>query len=361
MARRIVILWTQISGYLAASVRSLAATADIEVEVFTRSASARLGNAGFDDSIAAGLDVTLLGGDDDDRWSVLPSLVAERKPDLVVVGGWGLPAYRDAAVAAAAVGSRVILAMDTAYQGPRHALVRRALIHGRYRQFWSSLDGAFVPGVRGARFAEALGFPSAVITRGLYAFDADLFGPIDRRDSVGATPIERRFLFVGQYDRVKGLDLFLEAYAAYVATTRDPWPLTCMGRGPLEAAVKSARPGGVTNRGFVAPSEQPRIFREHDVLVLPSRSEPWGVVLAEAAAIGLPILCTDHCGAAPDLVDHLSSGFVTRGASVDVFRDGLKWFHDRGDELDLMWGQGSERAMEYANHRWPDRVRSLLR
>lgn len=244
------------SRAIAASVRSLAAAADVE-------SSPSLGRPRRDwgtqvrRSIASGFDVMLLRGDDDDRRSLLPWFVAEREPELVVVSWWGSPPFREAAIAAAAAGTRVILAMDTQYAGPSHALVRRALLQGLYRRFWSFLVGAFVPGVRGAWFAEALGLPAKGGELGVLAFDAELFCPVDRRDGAEPSRRGRRFLYVGQYAKVKGLDLFLDAYAA---TTRDPWPLTCMGRGPLEAGVEAARPSAVTNPGSWLPRSNPGSF-----------------------------------------------------------------------------------------------------
>ena len=59
---------------------------------------------------------------------------------------------------------------------------------------------------------------------------------------------------------------------------------------------------GVEMLGFVQPDDLPAVLERAGCLVLPSRFEPWGVVVHEAAAAGLPIVCTPVCGAATRLV-----------------------------------------------------------
>jgi glycosyltransferase involved in cell wall biosynthesis len=54
-------------------------------------------------------------------------------------------------------------------------------------------------------------------------------------------------------------------------------------------------------RGYVGPSELPAVYAEADVLVLVSTYEPFGVTVREAAAAGLPLICTERAGAAGDV------------------------------------------------------------
>ncbi len=54
----------------------------------------------------------------------------------------------------------------------------------------------------------------------------------------------------------------------------------------------------------------PDVLAMSNVLVLPSSSEPWGLVVNEAMACGLPVIVSDRCGCAPDLVHEGKNGFV---------------------------------------------------
>jgi glycosyltransferase involved in cell wall biosynthesis len=54
----------------------------------------------------------------------------------------------------------------------------------------------------------------------------------------------------------------------------------------------------VEHGGFVQPADLPGELAGAGCFVLASRFEPWGVVLHEAASAGVPLICTDACGAA---------------------------------------------------------------
>jgi glycosyltransferase involved in cell wall biosynthesis len=60
-----------------------------------------------------------------------------------------------------------------------------------------------------------------------------------------------------------------------------------------------------------------------DVFVLPSRSEPWGMVLNEAAAAGLPLVATEESGAAHDLVEPERNGYRVPAGDVAALREAL--------------------------------------
>ena len=60
--------------------------------------------------------------------------------------------------------------------------------------------------------------------------------------------------------------------------------------------------------GFVNQKQMPSIYHAADLLVLPSSFEPYGLVVTEACAAGLPVIVSDTCGVARDLVD--GNGFT---------------------------------------------------
>ena len=71
---------------------------------------------------------------------------------------------------------------------------------------------------------------------------------------------------------------------------------------PGPEAARLAGIEGVDLLGFVQPDSLPALLARSGCLVLPSRFEPWGVVVHEAAAAGLPVVCTSVAGAASRLV-----------------------------------------------------------
>jgi glycosyltransferase involved in cell wall biosynthesis len=62
--------------------------------------------------------------------------------------------------------------------------------------------------------------------------------------------------------------------------------------------------------GSVAWKKLPDIYQGAACLILPSTYEPWGMVANEAQALGKPVICTEACGCANDLVIDGKNGLV---------------------------------------------------
>jgi len=76
-----------------------------------------------------------------------------------------------------------------------------------------------------------------------------------------------------------------------------------VGDGLLAEKVRSSlMPGAGVVTGFVNQSELPIYYHAADIIVLPSETENWGLVLNEAMAAGVLPVVSDRVGAAPDLV-----------------------------------------------------------
>jgi glycosyltransferase involved in cell wall biosynthesis len=111
----------------------------------------------------------------------------------------------------------------------------------------------------------------------------------------------------------KGVDLLIKAF---VELTRE-FPrasLTLVGEGPLKLALQEQVPPGnrhqVIFTGFKPVEELPNFFGDADVFVLPSRHDGWGVVVHQAAAAGLALVCSDTVGAAVDLIQAGKNGYI---------------------------------------------------
>jgi glycosyltransferase involved in cell wall biosynthesis len=52
------------------------------------------------------------------------------------------------------------------------------------------------------------------------------------------------------------------------------------------------------------------VYKSHDVLILPSIKEPWGLVVDEALFYGLPVIVSDHVGCFPEMVSAVKTGLI---------------------------------------------------
>lgn len=121
-----------------------------------------------------------------------------------------------------------------------------------------------------------------------------------------------RFLYVGELIPRKGVDLLIRAFAK-VHTNMPGSLLTLVGKGVDKNALeKLAQDLGCGNavifRGSIPYEQVPAEMIQHDVFVLPTRLDVFGLVVAEAMSCGLPVICSLYAGAADDLVK--DNGFI---------------------------------------------------
>jgi len=111
---------------------------------------------------------------------------------------------------------------------------------------------------------------------------------------------DRRVLFLGRLHPLKGLDLLLPAWkaATRAVSLGSQWQLVIAGpdeagtRASLERMSRDLGLGNVTFLGPVDGEEKAALLAEADLAVLPSRSENFGIVVAEALAAGVPVVTT---------------------------------------------------------------------
>lgn len=233
-------------------------------------------------------------------------------PDAVLVHSWHLPYFR-AALKALPAGTLKVLWMDNVWRNTPKQWVGRAVAPWWVRSLY---DAVMVPSDRTEFFARRLGFGEGDVIRGSLSADTELFGsePVD-----GAELRERaRFIACLRLVEHKGADVLAEAYRRYRASSADsgdtPWELSVVGIGPLASSFEGI--DGVTMHGFRQPADVAKLMRTASCLVVPSREEPYGVVLHEGAVSALPIVSTYFVGAAPQYVQDGQNGWTVPGDDV---------------------------------------------
>ena len=189
----------------------------------------------------------------------------------------------------------------------KRILVRRLFdkaIAGGKRQIQYLLQLGFTP--------EALAFGYDVVDNDFYSRTASKARSSSTREKLGLP--EKYFLFAGRLAAEKNLAALLRSFAEYRATG-GAWSLVLAGDGPLREELRLlAERSGIGLRvhfaGLKSSEELTVLYAFASCFVLPSVSEPWGLVVNEAMACGLPVIVSNRCGCVDDLVQHGANGFI---------------------------------------------------
>ena len=95
--------------------------------------------------------------------------------------------------------------------------------------------------------------------------------------------------------------------------------LPCINAAPWDECAYSCKPIGprILFPGFRQIDELPRFYAHALAFVHPALAEPWGLVINEAMAAGLPIISSSDVGSAEELVDDGVNGFLFSPTSID--------------------------------------------
>lgn len=120
------------------------------------------------------------------------------------------------------------------------------------------------------------------------------------------------FLYIGRFSPEKNILCLLKAYRR-LKIEKGEWGLILIGNGPqknkIEDYINKYAVEDVHMTGFKQKEDIPQYLAISDILVLPSTCEPWGLVVNEAMASGLPVLVSKKCGCYPDLIKEGINGF----------------------------------------------------
>jgi alpha-maltose-1-phosphate synthase len=157
-----------------------------------------------------------------------------------------------------------------------------------------------------------------------------------------------RVLFVGALTQAKGLGYLLEA----VAQLERELEFTLIGR---RVSLTVPAPSVLANYRWIPSLPHDELLEEmarHDVLVLPSLHEGFGLVMTEAMAQGLVVITTPHT-AGPDLIADGIDGFLVPIRSAAAIEEKLALLRDDRDRLHTMQlaARAKARACSWENYR----------
>ena len=255
-----------------------------------------------------------------ERATVLLQHVREFRPDIINLTGYYDPAQILVLLWARANGIRVVMQNESTATDHQRGGWKE-----RFKQWiFGRCDGFFCFGEQSANYLIELGVPpakillrkNAVDNNALRtAYDRALPTRAEQQRAMRLRP--NNFVFVGRLIAIKNLPMLLTSFATarQQSPYADDWGLILLGDGleqnVLQQQINRSDLSGIV---WLLPGrpwfQVPNILALSNALVLPSTSEPWGLVVNEAMVCGLPVLVSDRCGCVPDLVHDGQNGFV---------------------------------------------------
>lgn len=190
----------------------------------------------------------------------------------------------------------------------------------------------FAMGTMGTSAYMRLGFPKEKIYSTMYSYPGD-YPPLPPPKH-SAMPI--KLIYVGDAIPAKGVHLLLDAVKSFPP---DAIHLTMVGSDPegILAKAQSDRfwNGRLTLLGVIPNRKIIEVLSQHDLLILPSLNDGWGMVVTEALIAGIGAIVTDACGS-QDVPRQFDTGLVIPAGSVSAIKEALSRVLNNSDLL-LSW------------------------
>lgn len=342
---RVAFIWNGLSGYHNACLKELASREGTELFVCREAISE---SAPYDEDQFAWMKKCIVWRTRSDL-STLQEQLHQFQPDILIFASWSTPAYRAAARSFAGKAWRV-MGMDNCWLGTLKQRFGTWIAPYYVRPL---ADAVWLPGERQAVFAKKLGFEANVIMRGSLSCDQRPMAEAYLQRLAEGRPLPHSFLFVGRFAPEKGLNTLVKGYEIYRKRSADPWPLVCCGTGPKQSILEGRE--GITVGGFVQPNRMPATLASAGCFVLPSKFEPWALVVHEATSAGLPVIASERVGAAVHLVQPNYNGFIFGSGDAESLASlMLRVSEMTNARLEAMSRASYQMSQQFSPSRWVD-------
>ncbi|MFM5275487.1 glycosyltransferase family 4 protein [Aeromonas caviae] len=217
----------------------------------------------------------------------------------IVVGGWDLPEFWLSVICNKKYKNAVIIESSIYESGVNS-------VFGMMKSFFLKMISlAYCSGKPHAELLKDLGYSRRILITGGVGLKNRIGEPSSLHIKKALPSTGVNFLYVGRLSQEKGLFFLIEFFRR-----RYDLKLTIVGDGPLKNVLLKECPENVTLLGYVSNSELRDVYQSHDIFILPSHSEPWGLVVEEALHFGLPVVCSSKVGCNIDLVRDPDTGVI---------------------------------------------------
>lgn len=223
-------------------------------------------------------------------WTLMRSLSYQR----VLYSGWFVPEYNMLSFFVPKQKNCVICessAIESSFSGLK-GWIKKMIIH--------RMGTALPSGTLQQEIFSTINYKGLISLTG----GVGIFNKLPRNIPAKRMTMEKKYLYVGRLIDCKNIHFLIEQFNELGK------PLTIVGAGELFDELRKMAKDNIHFLGFVNNERLKDVYRAHDVFVLPSRTEPWGLVVEEAIYWGLPVIVSNCVGSRIELVEKTGTGCV---------------------------------------------------
>ncbi len=284
----------------------------------------------------------------------LEEKVESISPDFIYCSGWMDKDYLSIAKKFRKK-TPVVMGLDTQWRG---SLKQHIASFASRFTLLKIFNYCWVPGEKQKKYALKLGFKPSQVLKDYYSADVDFFMNLgDKYLPEKKAHYPHKVIYAGRYYPFKGITDLWDAFIAWQNEQESDWELWCIGTG-TEPPVQHPK---IKHLGFVQPADFAPVIENGGIFILPSRYEPWGVVLHEFASAGFPLLASDAVGAGEKFITDGENGFSFKAGNVVEIKRALKKITSFSDkELLNMGSKSREKALSVTPQKWAETLMSII-
>lgn len=243
---------------------------------------------------------------------------------------------------------------DTLFTNSIKQKIQRCFSRFLYKRYFDKFWGI---GLQQANYAKFIGFKEKDIYSGFYVaakifFENYIPNKIHYKSKF-------KFLYVGRLVKEKNIVQFSSVLESINNQFKSNHEILIIGEGYLYNKLRKFN--CVKLLGLKTQKEIINIAKESDVFSLPSVYEPWGVVVHEMTALGLPVLCSSNCGSSFNLVKDDFNGYVFDPFDKQSIRSAIIKIININSNLYAKFSKNSNLLSRKINHdNWNKTLNKLI-
>ena len=289
------------------------------------------------------------------NWGVTAAL-RRAAPEVIVCGGYNYVAFWRALSWARDNEIPFLLWLESTAKDHRY---KSTTIEALKKNFMQQCSAFIVPGKASLGYLRQHGISAQQIFVAPNAVDTHFFA--HHAEKVRHDPDTHRkmlnlpvrfFLFAGRLVPEKGIFDLLEAYAMLPPELRQQVAMVLVGEGPSRAEISrraaAIKCGLVKIAGFAQREQLARYYALAETFVFPTHTDPWGLVVNEAAACGLPVIASDVAGCVSDLLEDRWNGRVIPAHDIAQLAIAMGELASDAELRAVMGGRSRDRVHQYS-------------